>query len=154
MINGSIADQSGSFMSSFLFDHQQLENSLRHAGLRPTRQRIELAELLFGDGKDRHLTAEQLYATARAAGKKISRATVYNALRDFAAKGLVHKILVDQDQVYFDTNVSEHQHLYIEDEHRLVDILLNNCSWQSEVELPEDMTLERVDVIFRLRRKA
>lgn len=141
-------------MASSPRDDKHFEHSLRHSGLRPTRQRIELASLLFGDGRDRHVTAEQLYAMARGAGKKISRATVYNALRDFATKGLVHKILVDQDQVYFDTNVSEHQHIYFEDEHRLVDILLDNCDWQSEVSLPEGTTLERVDVIFRLRRKA
>jgi len=61
---------------------------LSGAGLRPTRQRLSLADLLVGDGKDRHVTAESLYASVLKSGEKVSLATVYNTLRAFCETGL------------------------------------------------------------------
>src|SRR5215470_7818789 len=94
---------------------------LRAAGLRPTRQRLELAGLLFRDG-DRHLTAESLHAEAQDVGVKVSLATVYNTLHQFTEAGLLRQVVVDASRSYFDTNVGDHQHFFIEEEGRLIDI--------------------------------
>ena len=79
------------------------------AGLRPTRQRVALGELLFGRG-DRHVTAERLFEEATAARLSVSLATVYNTLHQFTAAGILREIAVDGARVYFDTNTSDHHH--------------------------------------------
>ena len=83
---------------------------LQAAGLRPTRQRMALAAVLF-DGCHKHMTAEQVYAAARKKAP-LSLATVYNALHQFTAVGLLREVLVDSNQVYFDTNISSHHHFF------------------------------------------
>src|SRR5512135_1295815 len=78
---------------------------LQHAGLRPTRQRLALARLLFDRG-DRHLTAEQLHAEAGAERISVSLATVYNTLHQFTRAGLLREVVVEAGRSYFDTNTS------------------------------------------------
>src|SRR5207248_10906086 len=82
---------------------------LRRAGLRPTRQRVALARLLF-DGGDRHVTAEQLHAEALAAAIRVSLATVYNTLHQFTAASLMREVVVEPGRSYFDTNTDDHHH--------------------------------------------
>ena len=94
---------------------------LRKAGLRPTRQRISLACLMYGAG-NRHLSAESLHAEAVAAGIQVSLATVYNTLNQFTAVGLLREVAIEGHKTYFDTNTSNHYHYYIEQEGRLSDI--------------------------------
>lgn len=94
---------------------------LSGAGLRPTRQRMALAGLLVGDGRDRHVTAESLFEAAAGAGEKVSLATVYNTLKAFCDAGLLREITVDGSKSYFDTNMSDHPHFYWEDDNRLSD---------------------------------
>src|SRR5436309_1551673 len=94
---------------------------LRRAGLRPTRQRVALANILFGSG-DRHVSAEQLHAEAVAARMPVSLATVYNALNRFTWAGLLREVAIEGDRTYFDTNTSNHFHYYVEREGRLLDI--------------------------------
>ncbi|MEE8438910.1 MAG: Fur family transcriptional regulator, partial [Micropepsaceae bacterium] len=84
---------------------------LRAAGLRPTRQRLGLAALLFG-AKDRHVSAEKLHEEASAAGIRVSLATVYNTLHQFTALGLLRELSVDGARTYFDTNMGDHHHFY------------------------------------------
>lgn len=124
---------------------------LSAAGLRPTRQRIALAQLLFC-GRDRHVTAERLYEEARAASLPVSLATVYNTLHQFTAAGLLREIAVDGARVYFDTNVSDHHHFLIEDSGELVDIHGATVSLGDLPVAPEGLRLERIDVVVRLRR--
>ena len=90
---------------------------LRAVGLRPTRQRIALAKLLFS-GLDRHVTAESLLAEATEKNVKVSLATVYNTLHQFTNAGLLREIIVDASRCYFDTNVSEHHHFFFEDSNK------------------------------------
>lgn len=78
---------------------------LKAGGLRPTRQRLALAELLVGDGMNRHVTAESLYALSADAGEKVSLATVYNTLRAFCEAGLMNEVVVDGSKSYFDTRM-------------------------------------------------
>ena len=94
---------------------------LRGVGLRPTLQRMALGWILFGKG-NRHLTAEMLYEEASRARVPVSLATVYNTLHQFTEVGLLRQIAVDGAKTYFDTNVSEHHHFFIEDKNELVDI--------------------------------
>jgi Fur family transcriptional regulator, iron response regulator len=94
---------------------------LRGCGLRPTRQRLDLARLLFGAGH-RHITAEQLFAESRAAGVPVSLATVYNTLHQFTAAGLLREVAVEPGRSYFDTNTDHHHHFFHEGSARLLDI--------------------------------
>src|SRR6266705_5204269 len=94
---------------------------LRQVGLRPTRQRMALGWILFGKG-DRHITAEMLYEEASKAKVPVSLATVYNTLHQFTDVGQLREVAVNGSKTYFDTNVSDHHHFYIESEHNLVDI--------------------------------
>ncbi len=126
---------------------------LATAGLRPTRQRLALAELLVGDGQDRHVTAESLYSAALKQGHKVSLATVYNTLRAFCDVGLINEVTVDGSKSYFDTNTHDHPHFYWEDDARLTDAPAEDLEIISLPNAPEGMEIAKVDVVIRLRRK-
>ena len=121
------------------------------AGLRPTRQRIALAELLFFS-PDRHVTAERLFEEALAASLSVSLATVYNTLHQFTAAGLLREIAVDGARVYFDTNTSDHHHFLIEESGELLDIQDAQLAVINLPAAPDGLRVERVDVVVRLRR--
>ena len=87
---------------------------LNRVGIRPTRQRLALARLLF-DGADRHVTADQLHGEAVARGVRVSVATVYNTLHQFTAAGILREVVVTPGRSYFDTNTAEHHHFFFED---------------------------------------
>lgn len=125
---------------------------LRMAGLRPTRQRVALAELLFG-GPHRHVSAEQLQAEANAANVNVSLATIYNSLHQFRQAGLLREVAVDASRSYFDTDTSDHHHFYIEDEQRVVDIPASAITIQNLPDPPEGMKVMHVDVVVRVRRQ-
>lgn len=125
---------------------------LMGAGLRPTRQRLVLATLLVGDGKDRHVTAESLHAAASEAGEPVSLATVYNTLRAFCEAGLINEISVDGSRSYFDTRLDDHPHFFWEEEGRLVDAPAADLEIARLPQLPQGAELARVDVVIRLRR--
>jgi Fur family transcriptional regulator, iron response regulator len=124
---------------------------LRAAGLRPTRQRIELAAHLFSAGH-RHVTAESLHDEAVAGGSKVSLATVYNTLHQFTAAGLLRQVVVDAARGYFDTNVGDHQHFFLEDEGTLIDIPGDAIHVAGVPSPPSGMAVDRVDVVVRVRR--
>ena len=125
---------------------------LSGAGLRPTRQRLSLAGLLVGDGEDRHVTAESLYASVLQSGEKVSLATVYNTLRAFCQAGLMREIMVDGAKSYFDTNMSDHPHFYWEDSEELMDAPSDQLEICRLPEAPEGAEVSKVDVVIRLRR--
>lgn len=124
---------------------------LRAAHLRPTRQRLALARLLFESG-DRHVTAEQLHGEATAASVAVSLATVYNTLHQFVAANLLREVVVDPGRSYFDTNVSDHHHFFIEDTGKLVDIPGNHVAVSDLPAPPAGTAVRRVDVVIRLER--
>lgn len=125
---------------------------LSGAGLRPTRQRVTLAALLVGDGQNRHVTAESLFALSKDHGEAVSLATVYNTLRAFCDAGLMQEVTVDGSKSYFDTNAHDHPHFYWEDEGRLTDAPAEDLEIARLPSLPEGAELSRVDVVIRLRR--
>ncbi len=125
---------------------------LARGGLRPTRQRLALARLLVGDGKDRHVTAESLFALTGGVGEKVSLATVYNTLRAFCEAGLVNEVVVDGARSYFDTRVENHPHFYWEDTHALTDAPADEVTISALPAAPLGTEIARVDVVIRLRR--
>ncbi len=125
---------------------------LKVGGLRPTRQRLALAELLVGDGMNRHVTAESLYALSSDAGEKVSLATVYNTLRAFCEAGLMNEVVVDGSKSYFDTRTDDHPHFYWEDSHTLTDAPAEELEIAQLPQVPAGMAVSRVDVVIRLRR--
>ena len=125
-------------------------DTLRSAGLRPTRQRMALAKLLF-DGGDRHLTAEMLHADAQSANVRVSLATVYNTLHQFHRAGLLREIVVDSQRTYFDTNMSDHHHFYFDETGELSDIPGDQVEVAALPPVPDGMAVSRVDVVVRVR---
>jgi Fur family iron response transcriptional regulator len=139
-------------MSPVTRDRLYVVNLLKSVGLRPTRQRVALGCLLFG-AEHRHLTAEMFFEVAISAKIRVSLATVYNTLNQFTELGLLRRIGIDGTKTYFDTNVSEHGHFYLEQSHELVDIadLLVAATRMSD--FPSGYEVSRIDVVVRLRRK-
>ena len=129
-----------------------IETRLRSAGLRPTRQRIALGDLLFAKG-DRHLTVEELHEEAVTAGVPVSLATVYNTLHQFTEAGLIRVLAVESAKTYFDTNVSDHHHFFVEGHNEVLDIPISNLTIANLPEPPAGMEIAHVDVVIRLRRK-
>jgi Fur family iron response transcriptional regulator len=125
---------------------------LRSAGLRPTRQRVALGDLLFAKG-NRHLTVEELHEEAVMAGVPVSLATVYNTLHQFTEAGMIRVLAVESTKTYFDTNVSDHHHFFIEGDNHVLDIPVSNLTIGNLPEPPEGMEIAHVDVVIRLRSK-
>ena len=123
---------------------------VRDAGLRPTRQRLSLARLLFSGG-DRHVTAEQLHSESLGQGFSVSLATVYNTLHQFTTAGLLRELVVDAGRSYFDTNISAHHHLYFEDSGILRDVAGDNVAIGELPALPESAKISRIDIIIRVK---
>ncbi len=123
---------------------------LKGVGLRPTRQRVALAGLLFRSD-DRHVTAEQLHQEALGETVRVSLATVYNTLHQFTNAGLLREVVVEAGRSYFDTNVSDHHHFFLVDSGSLVDIAGEHVAVATLPDAPHGTTVERVDVIIRLR---
>ena len=130
-----------------------VEMWLKRGGLRPTRQRVILAERLIGDGKNRHVTAESLFAAGNDFKNKVSLATVYNTLRAFCDAGLMREITVNGSKSYFDTNMTDHPHFYWEDTSQLVDAPAGKLKISLLPDTPEGAEISKVDVVIRLRRK-
>jgi Fur family iron response transcriptional regulator len=129
-----------------------VKSMLRDVGLRPTRQRMALGWILFAKG-DRHITAEMLYEEANKAKVPVSLATVYNTLHQFTDVGLLRQVAVDGSKTYFDTNVSEHHHFFVEGENDLLDIPHTDVVVGRTPSPPEGYEVARIDVVVRLRKK-
>lgn len=127
-------------------------DKLRKAGLRPTRQRVALAALLFGRG-DRHVTAEGLHEEAAGTGVAVSLATIYNTMHQFTRAGLLRDVTVDGARTYFDTNIGDHHHFYCEDDGSLMDIDGAAIAVAGVPAPPPGAKVDRVDVIVRLKRR-
>jgi Fur family iron response transcriptional regulator len=128
-----------------------VKSMLRDVGLRPTRQRMALGWILFAKG-DRHLTAEMLYEEATKAKVPVSLATVYNTLHQFTEVGLLRQVAVDGSKTYFDTNVTEHHHFFIEGDNALVDIPNAEAIVGKVPNAPDGFEVARIDVVVRLKR--
>lgn len=125
---------------------------LQEAGLRPTRQRLALARLLF-ERPCHHITAEKLHRQATQAAIPVSLATVYNTLHQFTGAGLLREVVVDPSRSYFDTNNSAHHHFFDEDRGELMDIPQHAIRISDLPAMPSGSELRHVDVIIRIGDK-
>ena len=124
-------------------------NLLRQRGMRPTRQRVAIARLLF-DGVDRHVTAESLAEQIKDLGIKLSLATVYNTLHQFTDVGLLKKVRGLSDVTWFDTNVNSHHHFFDTESGVLTDIPAEAITISTLPKTPPGKVVEGVDVIVRV----
>ncbi|MEQ8401168.1 MAG: Fur family transcriptional regulator [Roseitalea porphyridii] len=123
---------------------------LQGVGLRPTRQRVALASMLFGE-QDRHIAAEDLHRQAVDNGIPVSLATVYNTLHQFTEAGLLRILAVEGQRTYFDTNSSDHHHFFFEDTAEVMDVPDGAVTVDNLPAPPEGMEIANVDVVIRLR---
>ena len=101
----------------------EFTHKLRSSGLRPTRQRLKICEVLFNRDKTFHFTINDLAKDiSKQLNEKISLATVYNTVHAFEKKGYLKQIPINSNQTYFDTNVSDHHHFYDLNEEKLIDL--------------------------------
>jgi|TARA_B100001094_G_scaffold67061_1_gene63236 Fur family iron response transcriptional regulator len=102
-------------------------DKLRNSGLRPTKQRLKICEVLFNTDKTFHFTVNSLSKIiSEKLSEKISLATVYNTIHAFQKKGYLKEISINSNRSYFDTNTSIHHHFYDEDTHELIDCHVND----------------------------
>ncbi len=125
---------------------------LNHCGIRPTRQRLSLASLLFSKG-NRHVTAEGLLAEARASRVQASYATIYNVLKCFSDAGLLRCLAVEGHPMIFDTNTGPHHHFFFEDSAEITDLAFGDVAITGLPQPPEGYEIAKVDVVVRLRPK-
>ncbi|MDZ7824657.1 MAG: Fur family transcriptional regulator [Ahrensia sp.] len=131
-----------------------LRTVLTEAGLRPTRQRVALAQMLFLDG-DKHVAAEDLHRQAVQSGVPVSLATVYNTLHQFTEAGLLRILAIEGQRTYFDTNTSDHHHYFMENSNDVMDVPVGTVLTVDNLpEPPEGMEIANVDIVIRLRPKS
>ena len=132
-----------------LSDYSKAIKKLNNNGVRPTKQRMVLAKLLFEKGR-RHVSAEDLYIEVKKENRKISLATIYNTLKQFTKLGIIKEIVVDKNKSLYCNDKKSHYHLYIEDEGKVVDIPTENIDLNLP-SFPACLNLHNVDVIVRVR---
>ena len=129
---------------------RDIGEQLREAGITPTQQRVQIAEILFA--QPQHLSADQILAVVKSNGPTASKATIYNTLGLFARKGLVREVIVDPSKVFYDSNTSEHHHFYNLDSGQLTDIDAGEVMISNLPNLPANTEAAGVDIIFRIRQ--
>jgi Fur family iron response transcriptional regulator len=129
---------------------RDIGEQLREAGITPTQQRVQIAEILFA--QPQHMSADQILAVVNSKGPIASKATIYNTLGLFARKGLVREVIVDPSKVFYDSNTSEHHHFYNLDSGQLTDIDAAEVMISNLPDLPANTQAAGVDIIFRIRQ--
>ena len=125
---------------------------LRESGLRPTRQRLKICEVLFSPEKTFHFTINDLTKIIEdKLSEKISLATVYNTIHAFKKKGYLKEISINSDKSYFDTNTLDHHHFYDEDTYELIDCGINDIG---PINLKKNITEKRINSVEVLIRVA
>lgn len=130
----------------------QVIDRLKAAGVTPTQQRVEIAQILFR--QPQHLSAEQVLTEVNVDSAMVSKATVYNTLGLFAEKGLVREVIVDPTKVFYDSNISNHHHFYNVDTGNLTDIDPASVKVETLPPLPDGTVADGVDVIIRVRESS
>ncbi len=130
-------------------DKQTITEVLQAHHIQPTQQRLEIAQLMLA--QPQHMSAEQVLAAVNTKGNVVSKATVYNTLGLFAAKGLVHEVIVDPNRVFYDSNTTPHHHFYNVDTGELTDIQVGEVGINNLPQLPPGTEPDSVEVIIRVR---
>jgi Fur family transcriptional regulator, iron response regulator len=127
------------------------ERRLSDCGIRPTAQRVRIAALLLS--APQHLSAEQILASLRSAGARVSKATVYNTLNLFAAHGLIRQLSVDGARAWFDSNVDPHYHFHDLTTGALIDVPVPAVEFSRLPPPPPGTEVVGIDLVIRLRKK-
>ncbi|ALP54683.1 Fur family transcriptional regulator [Candidatus Tenderia electrophaga] len=125
---------------------------MRHKGVNPTQQRVEIAQVLFAEPQ--HVSADQVLVMVNKKRSIVSKATVYNTLGLFAKKGLVREVIVDPSRVFYDPTTTPHHHFYNVDTGELMDMAPDSLSLGELPPLPSGTEAEGVDVVIRVRNSA
>jgi len=126
------------------------EKLLRKAGLRPTRQRLDICGLLF-DQQSSHVTAEELFEEALRRELAVSLATIYNTLNQFVALSLIRILAVGDKKTYYDTNTIDHHHFIFENSLEIFDAPSTNCPIHLHSGVPSGFEITHVDVLIRVK---
>ena len=127
---------------------------LRNSGLRPTRQRIRICEVLFNRDKTFHFSINDLKKILQNKfNEKISLATVYNTVNAFQKKGYLKEINIGSEISYFDTNTTSHHHFYDEQTKELIDINSQEVEIKKNPTPPGGKKIEDIEVIFKISKK-
>jgi len=127
-----------------------LAGHLRACGVTPTQQRLIISEVLFD--KLQHLSAEQIWRKVAHRDASVSRATVYNTLNLFVDKKLIKALIINKSKVFYDTNVSNHHHVYNVDTGELADVCADHVVISALPPLSSEIELEGADVVIRVRQ--
>lgn len=131
---------------------QQVIDLLASHDIQPTLQRLEIAQALFA--RDQHLSADEVLKLVNQDAARVSKATVYNTLGLFAAKGLIREVIVDPSRVFYDPNTGDHHHFYNVDTGELLDIDADQLALMALPQLPKDTVADGVDIIIRIRNQS
>ena len=133
----------------------EIVNKLRSSKLRPTRQRIRIAEFLFNREKTFHFTIENLNKNINKKdnSENISLATIYNTVEAFKKAGHLKEILTNNNTSYFDTNISSHHHFYDDQTNELTDINFNDIEVTKVPHAPKGKKIKEVEVIISLQKQ-
>lgn len=132
----------------FPLSRSEVVELLQHHGVTPTRQRVEIAAFMYQ--RPQHLSAEKILEGVNSDGHRVSRATVYNTMGLFTEKGLVREVLIDRERVFYDSNISEHYHVYDLDNGELRDVMGAHVELIRAPDLPEGARVVDTDVIFKV----
>ncbi|MDC3104192.1 transcriptional repressor [Candidatus Pelagibacter bacterium] len=140
-------------MTKFINQKNEIINKLRGSGLRPTKQRILIAEKLFENNKTFHFTVQTLNKKVNKKGKeKISLATIYNTVEAFTLAGYLKEILTSKNKSYYDTNIKSHHHFYDEGTKELTDINYNQVKLSKVPVPPKGKKIKNLEVVIRIQK--
>lgn len=142
-------DEEYKLVDALMTEKHEIIEKLKSAGITPTQQRLEIAQILFA--KPQHLSADQVLAIVNQSGPLVSKATIYNTLGLFARKGLLKEVIVDPSKVFYDSNTSAHHHFYAVDTGELMDIEGDNLQLETMPTLPAGTEAEGIDIVIRVR---
>jgi Fur family transcriptional regulator, iron response regulator len=134
-----------------MMTREKIAQELQMHGLKPTEQRVRVAEILMS--VPTHMTAEQILAAVRAGGERVSKATVYNTLKVLAERGLVRQIHLDPERSVYDSTRAPHHHFHDLETGELLDIDPADIAFSRFPSLPEGMEAEAVEVVIRIKKK-
>jgi Fur family iron response transcriptional regulator len=124
---------------------------LADMGIRPTVPRVRIATLLLA--APQHLSAEQIIVALAASGRRVSKATVYNTLKIFAASGLIRQLTIDDTRAWYDSNMGAHYHFHDAESGALIDVPVPEVEFSRLPPTPDGMEVEGIDLVIRLRKK-
>ena len=133
-------------------NNTHFEEKLRSAGLRTTKQRLKMCEILFDRKKTFHFTIDDLRKILKKKlDIKISQATIYNTINAFKNKGYIKEISLNSDKTYFDTNVTNHHHFYDSETSELIDIDAKDVIIQKIPKAPNGKKIKNIEVFINLK---